>query len=271
MSERLENKIEDFGGRVGRKPTKEKTGMTDEETRVLKFQKHFNASDVLMNCMIEVTEKHKARIKLRGNKAEKDLDLLVATMYGKAAKTFGAVLKLCRLGFGEDALILIRANVNLMINFFYILSENSVERAGDLIAYSHQEQKKYLQVGHKAEPEWMKQLNWGEINERAKQWDRVKIRERAEKAKQLSHYDVGYRFYSSIEHSDAVALSRYIEKWDEEGVKISSDPSDNDVSIALTHNFWSMANIFLGFCAHFSIKEEGLKRRLNEKWTTLAE
>lgn len=243
--------------------------MTDEESRKLRFPREIEATQFLIDAMNQVTIKYEGKINLRKDLLERDLDLLISTMYGKASKSFEAITRLCCLGFGEDALVVLRANVNLMINFFYILSENQLERARNLIAYSHQQQKKYLRINHQAEPEWMEKVKWDEVNEKANRWGCVTIEERAKKAKQLYHYDTGYRFYSSIEHSDAVALSGYVEKWDEVGPKIANVPSDRFVSIALVHNFWTMSKIFLGFCSHFSIKEPEQEQGLDKHWNNL--
>ncbi len=271
MRERQGKKEEGFGGRALKKRRSEKFEVTGEEARKLRFPKELKACNILIDCMNEVIDKYRGKIKTRGNLAEKDLDLLVSTMYGKGAKTFQAIIKLCCLGFGEDSLILLRANVNLVINLYYILSDNSVARAGDFIAYSHREQKRYLQEAHEVEPDWMKKLKWDEIDERAIRWGKVNIAERAKKAQQYYHYKTGYRFYSSFEHSDAQALSRYVVESNETGRKIGIVPSDEYVSIALIHNFWIMANIFLRFCSHHSIEEKDIETRLDENWKKLAE
>lgn len=234
-----------------------------------KFRKEFEASNVLIDCMNEIIDKYKGRLKLKGNLAQQDLDLLVAAMFAKAGKTFQAILKLSSLGFGEDALILLRSNINLMVNLGYILAQDSVERAGDLIASSHKEQVKYLAIAHQAKPKWVRKLKWDRINKGARRWKNASIERKAEEAKQSYHYDVGYRFYSSLEHSDAWALSRYVVDWNEIGPKISSAPSNAFVGIALVHNFWVTANIFLAFCSHYSIQESQIVDKLDENWKKL--
>jgi hypothetical protein len=219
--------------------------------------------------MTTVLEKYRDIIRLRGDVAEKDLDLAVSAMFVKAEKTFEAVLELCCCGFGEDALTLLRSNINLMINFYYILAEDSVARASAFIAHGHYEQKKYLQSSEGAMPKDMEQLNWEKIDKYAAEWKNVSIKTKAKKANQLYHYNIGYRFYSSIEHSDGWALSRYIETWDEKGPKLRGEPSDTLIDIALPHNFWVMSNIFLGFCSHFKIEEPAVMRELDDNWQPL--
>ena len=166
---------------------------SDSEERKGRFLRELRAYDLLLSKVNEVLDRT-AEIKVRDTQPERDLDLLVAAMHGKAGKTYQAVLELCMLGFGEDALVLLRSNINLMINLLYILSEDSAKRAGDLIAYSHKQQEKYVRVTHGHRPEWMERLDWETINKYADAWE-DNIAVKAEKCKQLFHYDVGYRFY----------------------------------------------------------------------------
>ena len=237
--------------------------------RMERFEKELRACSVLIECVNSVLERYEGKLTLKGNDTEKDLTLLVSAMFGKAGKTFRAVIELCCLGFGEDALVLLRSNINLMINLLYILFENSLERAGDYIAHGHVEQRKYLKLAHNAEPEGLKRVRWNEIEPRASRWKKLTIEGKAAKAKQSYHYDVGYRFYSSIEHSDAMAVSRYVDEKEELGPTISSSPSDNFVDIALIHNFQVMANVVYGFCKHFLIKDADIDRRIDEVWKGL--
>jgi hypothetical protein len=242
--------------------------VADVEARKARFLPELKAHNLLIDSMNEILDSTGHSIKVRSTQPERDLDLLVAAMHGKAGKTYQAILQLCWSGFGEDALVLLRSNINLMINLLYILADDSVKRAGDLIAYSHREQVKYLRLAHNRTPEWAEKLNWDEINRRAEEWKKMDIASKAQNCKQWFHYDVGYRFYSSIEHADAWALSSLILE-DETEVKISSEPSDNCISIALIHNFGVMADIFLAFCSHFEIPYIETKTKLTQEWSNL--
>ncbi len=79
---------------------------------------------------------------------------------GKALKTFQGVHELCLTGWGEDALILLRSNVNLLINLGFILSDpEPSQRADDFIAFSYLERVKYLKTAHGVEkPPWRSQM-----------------------------------------------------------------------------------------------------------------
>lgn len=241
----------------------------DKEQRIKRFQREFDATDTLTKHMVVVQQKYNGKLKLRGDLAEKDLDLAVAAMFVKAEKSYEAIFELCARGFGEDATTLLRSNVNLMINLGYILEEDSVNRASAFVAHGHSEQAKYVRLANKDLPDNLKELNWDNIEKLAPEWRKINIETKAEKARQKYHYNVGYRFYSSVEHSDAWSVSRYVTDWDAVGPKIAGGPSDILVDIVLPHNVWIMSNIFLQFCAHFEISEPEIEKDLDRNWHTL--
>jgi len=243
--------------------------LDDAGQRIDRFPKEIHAMEILVDSLNEIIVRSRDKIKLRPDQPERDLDLLVAVSFGKASKSFQAINNLCAFGFGEDSLVVVRANLNLMINLAYILAEDSLNRSGALIAYSHKRQIEYLRSAHDTVPDWYQKLDWEEIDKRAARWE-MNIKERAEKARQSYHYQVGYKFYSSIEHSDVWSLSGYIAEWDEVGPKVGSGASDKYVSIALNHNFWIMANILSLFCSHFGISEPEIFARIDEQWKLLA-
>src|SRR5215467_4333035 len=79
----------------------------------------------------------------------------------------------------------------------------------------------------------------------AKAWE-TKIKARAESMPALAsllHYQQGYRFYSSIEHSDVMAISGYVQDRDKPNYRITG-PSDQYLDIALAHNFYVMTDLF---------------------------
>jgi len=165
----------------------------DKDARIKRFQREFDANDTLTKHMVAVMRNHSGKLKLRGTIAEKDLDLAVAAMFSKAEKTYEAILELCARGFGEDATTLLRGNVNLMINLYYILADDSVSRGSAFIAHGHSEQAKYLRLAHRELPEDLTRLDWEKIEKLAAEWRAVTIETKAEKAKQGYHYNVGYQ------------------------------------------------------------------------------
>jgi hypothetical protein len=246
----------------------------EDPGRFERFQEEFRAQTVLGDSINEIIDQHSDKLKLRDGE-ERDLSLLIiASFFGKAQKTFQAVRSLCALGYGEDALILIRSNINLLINISFVLTANDpIIRAKEFTAYSIQERSKYLDAAHGGEhPEWMKKLNMAEIKELAKQWE-TKIKTRAESMPSLAslfHYQQGYRFYSSIEHSDVMAISGYIQDRDKPNYRVTG-PSDEYVGIALAHNFFAMADLFAIVLDYFGIQRPDIGEKLTAAWRALEE
>jgi hypothetical protein len=87
---------------------------------------------------------------------------------------------------------------------------------------------------------------------RAKRWDDVRISKRAARVPKF-HYTTGYAFYSSFEHSDAMALNAYIADWDEVGPRINAGPSDECIEVALGHNATVLADVLDLYCRYFKI------------------
>jgi len=238
--------------------------------RLKRFPEEYRAIEILIDSLNHIIQHHREKRKVRTSGPERDLDVLVAASFGKAGKSFQAINTLCAFGFGEDALILLRANINLMINLCYVLSDDSLNRCADFVAYSHTEHAKYLKTAHDTVPAWYDTLDWGEIKKGAARWKSASIEERAKKGKQRYHYEVGYKLYSSMDHSDAWALSEYIALDDEQGLKIDSGPADKYVAIALHHNFWVMANVLFFLCSHFNIDDPDIFTKIDKEWVKLA-
>src|SRR6266511_3305462 len=88
----------------------------EDPGRYERFQQHFIAQNIIDDVIDEILERHSDALKEREGE-ESDLSRLVAGLcFGKAHKTFHAIIRLCALGFGEDAAILLRSNINLLIN-----------------------------------------------------------------------------------------------------------------------------------------------------------
>ncbi len=232
----------------------------DVEARFRRFQKLFQLQGNLWDLVNNLLDH--AEVKLRDGD-ERDLSLLVGASFGKALKTFCGIHDLCLAGWGEDALILLRSNVNLLINLGYILGDaDPVERAADFIAFSYAAHVKYLKRAHGVErPPWRSTMSDDELKMRAKRWDDVRISERAARIPKF-HYTTGYAFYSSFEHSDAMALNAYIADWDEVGPRINAGPSDDHVAVALGHNATVLADVLLLYCRSFKIERPDIFEKI---------
>ena len=58
---------------------------------------------------------------------------------------------------------------------------------------------------------------------------------------------------SSTEHSDAWGMSTYMRAWDETGLHLHVDPSDDRVDLCLEIAAQAMANVFVKLCETFQI------------------
>ncbi|MCI0626994.1 MAG: DUF5677 domain-containing protein [Acidobacteria bacterium] len=241
----------------------------EAQQRYQKFERLFQAQNTLGDAVNTILDRHSEKLKVQEGE-EHDLSLVVAAGLGKAIKTFQAITRLCLLGYGEDALILLRSNINLLINTAYIVADRKpTERVKDFLAFSYQERVKYLKIAHAAEqPPWGPPVPLDELAQRAKAWKDVSIGERAKVVSDL-HYNQGYRFYSSLEHSDAFALNEYIQDWDEIGPRIGSEEGDKHVDIALVHSYGVVADLFFVACKYFGIDEPDLFTDLKKIWVEL--
>ena len=241
----------------------------DDPGRFQRFEREFRAQNFLGDLVNEILDRHEHKLKVKDGE-ERDLSLLISASFGKGLKTFQAISRLCALGYGEDAIILLRSNVNLLINTRFILSDkNPAERAKEFIAYSVKERLKYLDLAHDGKrPKWAEKIDPQEIERDAERWKRTTIEVRAQQLAPF-HYSQGYRLYSSIEHSDAMALNAYIGEWNETGPRIESGPRDEYLGVALVHSFGVMADLLLTVMQYFEINRPDVLEKLKQTWTAL--
>ena len=236
--------------------------------RYRRFERLFQAQDSLGDVINEIFDTQTDKLQVREGQ-EEDLSLLVIAALGKGMKTSQAVTRLCLLGYGEDALILIRSNMNPLINIAYILAENPTERVKDFLAFSYQERIKYLRLAYGVqEPPWPPPVSPAEVEQRAKAWRDIPLAQKADMGFQW-HYTQGYRLYSSLEHSDAWGLNEYIQDWDEVGPQIGSEESDKHIDLALVHNYGMLADLLLIVCKFFDIDQAELFERVRKVWSDL--
>lgn len=195
----------------------------------------------------------------------------------KAIKTNRAVWHLCADGYGEDAAILIRSLFNLIINFYFILSQDTENRAKRFIY--HSAYTKY--ESYKIMSKWadvFKQLdlqtfNASEIQKEAenaqkqykfeanKPWSNKTILQMAKDIDAHSspknnsmekNYDVVYNFLSDFEHSNVMSANSYI-KDDENGWYPQINPTDNLIPETLASDTGYLLMIFEQFCNIFQL------------------
>src|SRR5262250_1814483 len=123
--------------------------------RVERFRGLFDSTARLGDLINAFLDQHEDLMEFRRDDTTRDVGMVVVASFGKALKTFQAIGRLCASGYGEDALLLVRANVNLMINLRYILSApDPTERVKNFIAYSYAERERLLKHGYGETVNW---------------------------------------------------------------------------------------------------------------------
>lgn len=191
----------------------------------------------------------------------------ISTLFAKGSKSFNAVRILAAFGYGEDALIVTRSLLNLSFVAGYICAKNgnAEERATAWIANGYLSQKTFIEKNlcSQLPQNLANTIDWEKVkrytqNDKKKAkhmqvdlWPK-KIVDLAKGAGMEELYQA-YSFISSPEHSDAWAMSTYMQAWDETGLHINMDPSDDRVQLSIEIAALSMANVFVKFCDTFQI------------------
>lgn len=240
--------------------------LADTDDRFIKFQQLFIVQDVIDYEINRILNADKDKLILRGGE-EHLLSLVMATAFGKALKTFRAIARLCRLGFGEDALILLRSNVNLLINVTYILSDkHPAERTKDFYAFSYQSYVRFLKEAYNEDHENRPfPMPKEELKQRANNWKKLSILDRV-KPESHVHYHTGYRFYSAFEHSDMTSLFSYVNFSDSANPTFYAGPSDQYIREALSHNYGVAFDFFITFCKYQGISRPDIITKLENIW-----
>jgi Family of unknown function (DUF5677) len=206
----------------------------------------------------------------RGDGDDRLLSSLIGPLLGKGMKTFQAIMRLCLLGFGEDAAVLLRGNVNLLVNLAYIVSDPKPnDRSKEFVADAWIRYAKFMKAAFDHEVSTNDSpLPAAELESLAERWWKVNIADRAKRLPE-HHYKTGYKFYSGIEHSDALALFGYIGDWNEVGPRIESGPSDGHVEVVLMHSAEVMATILDYVCRYWGIERPDIFAELTNLFSQL--
>jgi len=256
---------------------KEINFFAEDPGRYERFQQEFRAQHIIEDVLDEILARHRDALKEREGE-ERDLSRLIGGLcFGKAHKTFQAIIRLCALGLGEDAAILLRSNINLLINVYFILKDTDpIERCNEFVDYSLSERMRYIDDAHEGKfPEWMKKIsieNKKRIKDRARKWSKNRIKDRAKKmddSSYLLHYRQGYQLYSSLEHADVMALSGYVHDENGTNLRISSGPSDDYIGVVLVHNYAVMADLLVAVMNYYGIQRADLVEKLHRVWRAL--
>lgn len=186
-----------------------------------------------------------------------DKELFTGFCLGKAYKTHGSVLLLCRQGYGQDAAILVRSLIDLLITLLYILNDPSNERISRYFSYDWILCKKMFEYA-KTKPHLLKALEVNDVNPLPDKLTTKEIEEHARLAQEKYHYgrdwsihnmrdmakEVGeedlyltmYKLQSQLIHTAPRTMNEYIKKEDE-GYKIEVGQNTRWVEEALVSAF----------------------------------
>jgi hypothetical protein len=118
----------------------------------------------------------------------------------------------------------------------------SVPGFGGVSVISWVARRNFLREFPQHSPDWGKDVDWATQEARAKQWDKVGIKDKADEVGLLAAYCEIFRFGSSYVHSDVGSLGSYWQpRTQDEPTKITALPSDELVDIALAYAFQAMA------------------------------
>jgi len=224
--------------------------VADAEARRQRYAELFAAHALLDRTIAEVYDANREKPRVRTTPEE-----VCAFLFGKATKTLDAIRVLCESGFGQDAVILTRSLVNLVINLWYIGGEPE-ERTKDYIAAGRKARRDYLER-FPGRPGRLPPLDpdWEEVKQRGKRWNDVNIQMRAKGSPLDDTYHEVYRYGSSLEHSDSWSGNQYVGPRDGETFLINHGPSDDLVGIALGSALQTMTILMEVLYRAFSITE----------------
>jgi len=183
-----------------------------------------------------------------------DKEIFAVFCFAKAHKTQGAVLLLCENGLGQDAAMLMRSLIDILITLFYILDDPGDERMQRYFDYDWILRKKMF-VYCKSRPELLALMPHDDVKiveEQAKiaqqkygyerNWSNKNIREMAEEIGRVDLYATVYSLQSQIIHTASRAMNEYIKK-DGEEYKINVGTSDSWIEETLVASFDCFYNI----------------------------
>ncbi len=209
-------------------------------------------------------------------------------MLAKTRKHYNSIQELCKLGFAEEAGIIVRSMTNALIDLAYI------SRHGKKILSERFARFDWVIKGQKVEiRERMDKLckapslkgdelkKWEERkkeirvqidkfrkdykSERTKyDWSGYSIKTKAEKAGKGTKllYHTVYRYNSDIEHSNATALDKYIDDDTPEKIQFLSEPGESHVEENLRESFNVFIRIAVIFFEQFGL--EDFKKKTGE-------
>ena len=251
-----------------------------------KYKEHLELNKRLYDLVTSAIE----QINAKGLR-DKELPLfsvIVISMLAKIRKHYNSIQELCKLGFGEEAGLIVRSMTNAFIDLAYISKNGKKVLSERWVRFD------WIIKGQKTEiAEMMDKLckvpslqgeklrKWEErkreirahIDEFRKDykseqtkhdWSGYSIKTKAEKAgkgPELLYHTV-YRYNSDIEHSNATALDKYIDDDTPKKIQFLSEPSESHVEENLRESFNVFVRIAVIFFEQFKL--EDFKKKTGE-------
>ena len=202
----------------------------------------FSGYQKLQEIADRVFERNEEKVVLDTNR---DATLAATALYAKGRKCARAIHLLASEGYGEDALILGRSFINLVIDFEYICGSKGAANAlarqwrarGQTIRYEFAMRTK-AKLWKGAD-----QIEWKRETALAKAWKDVSIEQRARAANLLNYYELPYRHGSSFEHSDSWAAASFVALEDEGSIGLMTGPGSDFVAFALLAGAFALAQM----------------------------
>ena len=234
-----ENKMEE---QYSKRLTNEKT----QEFLISKYHKAFDLHEwLLQSCMKCMDE---------GNVQLNDLmKNIVYMLFIKGFRTYWPILILCKQGFGVEASLILRAQLNNLIALNYIAKDDkrairyaefeSVFRKHglDLLQTSKTLEKEKKEELRKLDEELSESIDqirskYGLKNPRPMDWPGCRIKKMAEDVGMDNDYNLVYGQLSELEHSGPGSVQRYA-KIEGSDVVLEPGPSEEMIEIVLFTSF----------------------------------
>jgi hypothetical protein len=160
---------------------------------------------------------------------------------------------------------------NLLATVAYIVTNDKPnDRAAEYIADAWRQFRTFMRKAYGKEVDAADlPFPREQLTELSDRWREVSIETRAQRIPE-HHYQTGYRFYSAIEHSDALAVGGYLGEEDDVVRKIESGPSDSHVEVVLAHSADVMATIPDFVCRYWKIERQDIFEDLMRRFTAFA-
>lgn len=216
-----------------------------------------------------------------------DKDFFMAFIIGKAFKTYEATWLLCRSGYGEDAFMLSRTLLELMVTASYVLQDDTEDRLMRYMSHDWVTRKKmYDYVATKDEllAELNKEIESGnrkntlaEVEEEYKKvmekykykngtWSDKNIKGMCEAIDRVDLYNTVYNLQCTIGHTNARSMNDYI-KITEEGTILNIGENYDLARYTLVVMFDCFFHIAKEANDIFGWKIESQLKELEEKWS----